>query len=88
MKQINKWLKIIRFNVTKYVYTNRLFLTYLILALCGSVILRNITIIGAFSIKPMVTDLGLILIIGALGYFVKPQNQFKYFFTWFNKATK
>ena len=30
----------------------------------------------------MVTDLGLILIIGALGYFVKPKNQFKYFFTW------
>jgi len=82
MKQINKWLKNIRFAVTKYVYTNRLFLTYLVLALCGSIILRNVTILGAFAIKPMVTDLGLILIIGALGYFVKPKNQFKYFFTW------
>ena len=73
MKQINKWLKNIRFAITKYVYTNRLFLTYLVLALCGSIILRNVTILGAFSIKPMVTDLGLILIIGALGYFVKPK---------------
>lgn len=82
MKKINKYLKNIQFVISKYVYTNRLFLTYLILALCSSIILRNVTVHGAFSTKPMFTDLGLILLIGSLGYIVKPKNQFKYFFVW------
>ena len=82
MKTINKYLKKIRLAITKYIYTNRLFLTYLLLALCGSIILRNVTVNGAFQLGPMFTDLGLILLIGAFGYLVKPKNQFKYFFVW------
>ena len=82
MKKLNQYLKKIRLWFTKYVYTNRLFLTYLILAICGSIILRNVTISGTFSFKPLLTDLGLILLIGSFGYFVKPKNQFKYFFIW------
>jgi len=81
MKKINKYLNRIRLAITKYVYTNRLFLTYLFLAVCGSIILRNVTINDGFSFKPLITDIGLILIIGSLGYFVKPKNQFKFFFT-------
>lgn len=82
MKKINKVLNKIRFNITKYIYTNRLFLTYLLLALCGTIIVRNVTINGTFAIKPMFTDIGLILLVGAFGYIIKPKNQFKYFFTW------
>jgi len=81
-KKINKILNKIRLLFTKYVYTNRLFLTYLVLALCGTIILRDVTVNSAFSYKPLITDIGLILIIGSFGYFVKPKNQFKYFFTW------
>ena len=82
MKKINSYLKKIKTLFIKYVYTNRLFLTYVILALCGSIILREVTINTPFSIKPLFTDLGLILLIGSFGYFVKPKNQFKYFFIW------
>lgn len=82
MKIISKYFNMIRLTISKYVYTNRLFLTYLVLAVCGTIILRDVTISTAFSVKPLFTDLGLILLIGALGYFVKPHNQFKYFFTW------
>lgn len=82
MKKLNQFLKKIRLGFTKYVYTNRLFLTYLILAICGSIILRNVTISGSFSFKPLFTDLGLILLLGSFGYFVKPKNQFRYFFIW------
>jgi len=82
MKKFDKYLKKLRLIFTKYVYTNRLFLTYLFLAVCGSVILRNVTIVGSFVSKPLFTDLGLILLIGAFGYLVKPKNQFKYFFIW------
>ena len=82
MKTINKSLQTIRLAITNYIYTNRLFLTYLILAICGTIILRNVTIEGTFSIKPLFTDIGLILLIGSLGYIIKPKNQFKYFFIW------
>jgi len=82
MKKLNQYLKKIRLWFTKYVYTNRLFLTYLVLAICGSIILRNVTINGVFSFKPLFTDLGLILLVGSFGYFVKPKSQFKYFFVW------
>ena len=79
MNKLNKCLKTIKIAIIKYAYTNRLFLTYLFLALLGSIILRNVTIGGTFSIKPLLTDLGLILIVGSIGYLLKPQQQYKYF---------
>ena len=82
MKIINKYLNKIRLIITKYFYTNRLFLTYLLLAICGTIILRNVTISDTFSSEPLFTDIGLILLIGCFGYLVKAKNQFKYFFTW------
>ena len=82
MKKLNKIFPTIKKLFIKYVYTNRLFLTYLILAIIGTIILRKVTISKVISIEPLITDIGLILIIGSLGYFVKPKNQFKYFFTW------
>ncbi len=82
MRKIKINTKKIYFNVTKYIYTNRLFLSYLILSLIGTIILRNVTISKGFALKPLLTDLGLILLIGSFGYLVKPKNQFKYFFTW------
>jgi len=68
--------------VVEYIITNRLFLSYVILSIIGTILVRNFTIDKMWSFKPLIVDLALILIIGALGYFVKPKNQFKYFFTW------
>ncbi len=82
MKKFKEYCKKIRFLFSKYVYTNRLFLTYLLLSLCGTIILRNVTVNSLFSLGPITTDLGLILLIGSIGYFVKPKNQYKYFFIW------
>lgn len=68
--------------IVEYVITNRLFISYLILSIIGTMLVRNFTIGKMWSIKPFIVDVGWILIIGALGYFVKPKNQFKYFFIW------
>lgn len=81
MKKNDNFFNTISKSVIKYIYTNRLFLTYVILAICGSIILRDVTIQHGFSIKPLATDTGLILLIGSFGYLIKPKNQFKYFFT-------
>ncbi len=81
-KKIYNFLKKIRKNVVEYIITNRLFISYVILALLGTMLVRKFTIGTFFSFKPFITDLGIILIIGGLGYCIKPKNQFKYYFIW------
>ena len=44
MKLIKKYFNKIRLGIVKYCYTNRLFLTYLILSLSGAMFLRYITV--------------------------------------------
>ena len=78
---INKYFKKIKQFIVKYIYTNRLFLSYFILALCGTIIIREVTVGGPFNYKPLLCDIGFILLIGSFGYLFKPKNQFKYFFT-------
>lgn len=81
-EKISNLLKNIRKNITEYIITNRLFISYVLLALICTMCVRKFTIDSLFALKPLITDLGLILIIGAFGYFVKPKNQFKYYFIW------
>ena len=69
-------------NVVEYIITNRLFLSYLILSIFSTIFVRVFTVGSFWNFKPFITDLGLILIVGGLGYFIRPQNQFKYYFTW------
>ncbi len=83
---MNKVKKIIKKgfkSFTRYISTNRLFLSYVILSLISTILLRYYTIGHALSFKPVLVDLALIVIIGSFGYLLKPRKQFYYFFTWF-----
>lgn len=82
MKKILNCLRTIRKNVVEYIITNRLFISYVILSLLGTMLVRKFTIGTFFNFKSLITDLGIIFIIGGFGYFVKPKNQFKYYFIW------
>ncbi len=66
----------------KYIMTNRLFLSYVLTSLLGSVLIRTFTVGHGLDYKPFIVDLALILIIGSFGYLIKPKRQFHYFFTW------
>ena len=81
MSKLKIKYKNIRQSIIKYIYTNRLFITYLVLSIIGTIIVRNVTINIGSIIKPLFIDIGLILLIGAFGYLVKPKNQYKYFLT-------
>ena len=70
MRNIFKYFKRIIIIICSYIYTNRLFLTYFLLSLCGTIILRNVTINTSFVRGPIYTDVGLILLIGSFGYLV------------------
>lgn len=81
-KKIINFLKKTRKKVSKYLSSNRLFLTFIVFSLIETIILRNYTIRNVFDYKPLICDFALLIIIGAFGYFIKPKKQFNYYFIW------
>ena len=77
--KIKLFFRKIRKNVIEYIATNRLFITYVILSMAGLMLVRNFTIDNMWDFPAFVSDLALVLIIGSLGYLVKPKNQYLYF---------
>ena len=73
--------KIIRY-IKKYASTNKLFLSYVIISIIISFIMRLVTVTKPIYIKSFIGDLMMVTLIGSFGYFLKPKNQFKYFLSW------
>lgn len=76
------FLKTLRGSLVNYIYTNKLFISYVILALIGTIVARGFSFGHTFFLKAHVTDLALILIIGVFSYFMKPKNRYKYLLIW------
>ena len=61
---------------------NVLFMTYVITCIINSTILRFFcmhTMENYLSIKPIIADLAIVIIVGSFGYLLKPKNRFTYF---------
>ena len=79
MNNKKRFFKNFRYKVLSYSFTNRLFLTYLILALFGVICIRGFTIGHALSPRATITDIGTVVLLGAFGYLKKPNKQYRYF---------
>lgn len=77
----NRLIKIKNF-VKNFLQCNILFVTYVILMLLNSTVLRFFTVKNFLSIKPVLADIAVILIIGLFGYFIKPKKRFVYYIIW------
>ena len=62
-------------SVIRYIKTNKLFITFVLVNLINSWLLRIVTMGDWFSIKAIISDLAFILIVGAFGYLLKPKKQ-------------
>ena len=80
MSKFSKIINKIKHKIVEYVVSNRLFATYFLMSVIGTIVVRKYTI-GMSNLYPLITDIGIILLFGGIGYFIKPKNQFKYFFT-------
>ena len=69
-------------KIKNYISNNVLFLTFLITSLINSTLVRFITVQNYFDFRPILSDIAMLSLIGAFGYFIKPKHQFKYFFSW------
>lgn len=81
-EKITEFVSLFKIHSKSYLKTNILFMTFVSTSLINGCLLRFLTVKNYFDIKPIIADLSFILIIGALGYFIKPKHQFKYFASW------
>ena len=78
-EKIKLFFRRIRRSIIEYIATNRLFITYVILSMIGLMLVRNFTVDNMWSKEAFIADIALVLLIGSLGYLVKPKNQYRYF---------
>ena len=81
MKKIKDLFNWVSNRFKKYLSTNILFLTYLVTSVLMGLLLRYNTIGKIGNIKAFVCDIIVAGLIGSFGYLIKPEKQFKYFFT-------
>lgn len=68
--------------IMTYMRTNIVFISYIIVCLFNSTMLRYYTTDAFFNIKPVLADLAIILLVGSIGYLIKPKKRFIYFSVW------
>lgn len=64
-----------------YFKHNMLFVTYVLVCLIDSMLLRFFTVKNYSAISPILADFAIILFFGAFGYLFKRKNRFKYYIT-------
>lgn len=81
-EKIKNFLMNFKVQSKDYLKTNVLFTTFVITSILNEILLRTFTVKNTFELKPVIADIAVVLLVGAIGYFIKPKHQFKYFFTW------
>lgn len=76
--KINKFKKrFFEISFKLYIKTNILFITYVLVNLINSMLLRIVTMGSLFSFKAIIADLVFIAFVGSLAYLLKPKKQIK-----------
>lgn len=75
---INKFMR----SIIAFALTNKQFISFIILMLIETFLLNVLTLGGAnWNIMSLFFDLSVIIILGSIGYLLKPKNQYAYFQT-------
>ena len=75
---MNKFIKKYNSYIKEFISTNKLFLIYILCNLFTSTLLRFLTVKNYFNIKPLIADLGTLIIIGSFSYLFKNKNRYIY----------
>ena len=80
--KINRYFNKLRAFFITYSKTNVMFISYILVCLINSTMLRYFTTDSIMNIKPFLADLALLVLIGSVGYLIKPKKRFAYYATW------
>ncbi len=73
----NKFIKYIQ-SLKNFIRYNKQFCSYVILSILCAIFLRMTTVGNIFSLKPLLFEISMPIIIGSFAYLNKPKNQFGY----------
>lgn len=84
--RVIKFLKLVKKEhlIKKYIHNNVLFITFVLTCVFNSTMLRFLTmhlLENYLSIKPILADTAILVIVGSFGYLLKPKNRFGYYLT-------
>ena len=68
-------------KIKEFISTNKMFIIYILCNLITSTLLRFLTTKNYFNIKPLIADLGTLIIIGSFTYLLKEKNRYPYLLT-------
>lgn len=82
--RVIKFLKLVKTEhlIKKYIHNNVLFITFVLTCVFNSTMLRFLTmhlLENYLSIKPILADTAILVIVGSFGYLLKPKNRFGYY---------
>ena len=66
-------------NFIKYIKDNIIFIYFIVSNLINSTMLRLIMLDSPHTLKPLIIDLGVLTLIGAFSYLLKPKKRNTYF---------
>ena len=69
-------------NFIKYIKDNIIFIYFIVSNLINSTMLRLIMLDSPHTLKPLIIDLGVLTLIGAFSYLLKPKKRNTYFIVW------
>ncbi len=71
-----------KYNIKRYIKENILLLYFVISSFINATIVRMNLLDKSFSLKPMLIDLGILLLIASFSYLMKPKSRVRYFIVW------
>jgi len=69
-------------SIEKYLKNNILLIYFVISSVINSTIIRLTLLEQAYSLKPLLVDLGIVVLISSFSYFIRPKSRVKYFTIW------
>jgi len=69
-------------KVKKYIKNNILLLYFIVSTLINSILIRLTLLEDSYSLKPLLIDAGVVLLVSSFSYFIKPKSRIKYFTIW------
>ena len=77
-ERINKILK----NINRFIKNNKLFVSFVIICILISFLLRVVTIGFYIDLKAILADTLFSLLIGSFAFFIKPSKRYTYYLIW------
>ena len=69
-------------KIVKFAKREKMFMFFVGYSLFNSILVRILTVGNFYDIRPILFDLGFLLIIGAFSFLIKEKNRFKYYLVW------